>query len=68
MDSHEPGHPDVSASPVITGNDSIRDTATGRVMRVDDWIGERMAAESRDRDACLEELVNAIARGDLEAV
>jgi hypothetical protein len=68
MEAHEPGHPDVSDEPVATGDRSYREKATGRVVRADDWIAERMNAESRDRDACLEELVNAIARGDLEAV
>jgi hypothetical protein len=68
MEAHEPGHPDVSDGPVITGDRLFRDRSTGRVVRADDWIAERMHAESRDRDICLEELVNAIARGDLEAL
>jgi len=68
MEAHEPSHPDVSDVPVATGDRLFRDKATGRVVRADDWIDERMKAESRDRDVCLEELVNAIARGDLEAM
>jgi hypothetical protein len=65
MDAHEPGHPDESLAPVVTGDTRIRDTASGDVRTADAWVEQRMASEGRERQECLDELVNAVARGDL---
>ena len=35
------------------------------VVAFDAWIDARMMAESRTRDECRDELINAIARGDV---
>jgi len=64
MSAHEPGHPDVS-SVVITSSTVVRDVRTGDVQPADTWVADHMRRENRDREACLDELMNAIARGDL---
>lgn len=43
----------------------VRDASGGATMPFDAWIEARMVAESRTRDECREQLVNAIARGDV---
>lgn len=43
----------------------VRDVAGGETLAADAWIERRMATERRTRDECLEELMNAIARGDV---
>ncbi|MBD5633341.1 MAG: hypothetical protein IAI49_02580 [Candidatus Eremiobacteraeota bacterium] len=68
MEPHEPGHPDPSDAPVLTNDRLVRDTATNDVRSVDAWIAEHMAREGRERSECLDELVNAIARGDVTVV
>ena len=65
MESHEPGHPDASTVPVLEGETRVRDVATGGEDTVDAWIARCMEREGRDRQACLEELMNAVARGDV---
>jgi hypothetical protein len=67
MEPHEPQHPDTSGAPVLTGERRVRDGRTGAVATVDAWIAERMSAEGRGRGECLDELINAVARGDLIA-
>jgi hypothetical protein len=64
MDAHEPGHPDVS-SVVITGDMRVRDVRSREVQSADEWIARSMDRENREREECLDELMNAIARGDL---
>ena len=65
MEAHEPGHPAAGAARAVTGTARIRDVATGEVRTADAWVAERMSRERRERDECLDELVNALARGDL---
>jgi len=65
MESHEPGHPDMSQTPVIAGDTRLRDPATGGVRTMDAWIEEHVAREHRERDECVEAVMNALARGDL---
>ncbi len=65
MESHEPGHPDMSQAPVIAGDTLLRDAGTGSVRTMDAWIEERMKREHRERDECVEAVMNALARGDL---
>jgi hypothetical protein len=65
MEAHEPR---TNADPppvVLEGTTRIRDLATGRPTTVEAWVAAHMAAEDRDREICLEELMNAIARGDV---
>ncbi len=64
MDAHEPGHPDVS-SVVLTGETRVRDVRSHEVRSVDEWIACSMDREGRERQECVDELMNAIARGDL---
>jgi hypothetical protein len=45
----------------------VRDLRSGTVQSADDWVSLHMQREGRDRNECLDELVNAIARGDLVA-
>ncbi len=66
MDANEPAHPDVS-SVVLTGDTIVRDLRSGAVRSADEWVSLHMQREGRDRNECLDELVNAIARGDLVA-
>jgi hypothetical protein len=66
MDAHEPAHPDVS-SVVLTGDTIVRDIRSGTAQSADDWVDAHMQSEGRERQECLDELVNAIARGDLVA-
>jgi hypothetical protein len=65
MAPHEPHHPDVSQTPVLTGTSRLRDRATGRTESLDAWVERRMRDERRERQECLDEAVNAVARGDL---
>ena len=65
--SHEPPSHD-PAGIVALGPDAIVRDAGGTSVAFDDWIEARMAAESRTRDQCREELLNAIARGDVAIV
>ncbi len=46
----------------------VRDVETGLTQPVDDWIVARMQAEARTREECRDELMNAVARGDLAVV
>jgi hypothetical protein len=64
MDAHEPGNPDVS-SVVLTGETRVRDVRSREVQLADDWIVRSMDREGRERQECVDELMNAIARGDL---
>jgi hypothetical protein len=65
MEAHEP-HVNANPAPVVLeGTTRIRDLATGRTSTAEAWVTAHMAAEDRDREICLEELVNAIARGDV---
>jgi hypothetical protein len=64
MDAHEPAHPDVS-SVVLTGETRIRDVRSHEVRSADEWIDRSMDREGRERQECVDELMNAIARGDL---
>lgn len=64
MDAHEPAHPDVS-SVVLTGETRVRDVRSHEVRSVDEWIDRSMDREGRERQVCVDELMNAIARGDL---
>jgi len=43
----------------------VRDVATGESLPSEDWLMARAAREKRTRDECVDELMNAIARGDL---
>ncbi len=65
MESHEPRHPDMSQTPVIAGDTRLRDAASGNVRTMDAWVEERMVREHRERDECVEAVMNALARGDL---
>ncbi len=65
-DAHAPRSND--AEPVVLRPDSyVRDAATNERSTANDWIAARMRAESRTREECGDELVNAIARGDVVA-
>jgi hypothetical protein len=64
MDAHEPGHPDVS-SVVLTAETRVRDVRSREVQLADEWIVRSMDREGREREECVDELMNAIARGDL---
>ena len=65
MEPHEPGHPDTYETPVIGPDTRIRDVASGEIRTADAWIAQHMTREKRERQECLDELVNAVARGDL---
>lgn len=43
----------------------VRDVATGQTLSSEDWLAARAEREKRTRDECVDELMNAIARGDL---
>lgn len=43
----------------------VRDVATDETLAADDWLIARAEHERRPRDECVDELMNAIARGDL---
>lgn len=43
----------------------MRDVATGQTLSAEDWLSARARHERRSRDECVDELMNAIARGDL---
>ncbi len=63
-EAHAPRSND--AEPVVLRPDSrVRDAATGERSTANAWIAARMRAEQRTEDECGDELVNAIARGDL---
>jgi hypothetical protein len=64
MDAHEPAHPDVSTV-VLTSDTRVRDVRSQEVRSADEWIDRSMDREGRERQECLDELINAIARGDL---
>ncbi|GAC1307315.1 MAG: hypothetical protein NVSMB21_11120 [Vulcanimicrobiaceae bacterium] len=60
---HEPPASDPAGIVALGSGARVRD---GRgVVAVDAWIDARMAAQSRPRDECRDELINAIARGDV---
>ncbi len=64
MEAHEPGHPDVS-SVVLTRETRVRDVRSREVTLADEWIARSMEREGRERQECVDELMNALARGDL---
>ncbi|MBC5799497.1 MAG: hypothetical protein GIX03_06890 [Candidatus Eremiobacteraeota bacterium] len=43
----------------------VCDVATGQTLSSDDWLAARAEREGRTRDECVDELMNAISRGDL---
>jgi hypothetical protein len=66
-------HPPPSPEPLdeiatLGSGARVRDRDTGAESSSDDWVAARMAAENRPRDECLDELMNALARGDLTIV
>jgi hypothetical protein len=46
----------------------IRNVSSDEIMISEDWVKRRMVAERRPREECVEELINAIARGDVTLV
>ncbi len=62
---HEPPSSDPAGIVALGQGALVRDAAGGTTVPFDAWIEARMAAESRTRDECREELLNAIARGDV---
>jgi len=69
MDAPHPPRSDDPAGIVALDRDAlVRDVAGGPPTSPDAWIEQRMTAESRTRDECREELLNAIARGDVAIV
>ncbi|GAC1301103.1 MAG: hypothetical protein NVSMB19_08850 [Vulcanimicrobiaceae bacterium] len=62
---HEPPAHDPAGIVALGPGALVRDATGGATVAFDAWIEARMAAESRTRDECREELLNAIARGDV---
>ncbi len=62
---HEPPSNDPAGIVALGPGALVRDAAGGAAVAFDTWIQTRMAAESRTQDECREELLNAIARGDV---
>jgi hypothetical protein len=63
-DAHPP-HLPAAAAPVIDGSTIVVDTASGERMTADAWVEQAMVDQHRERDECVDALMNAIARGDL---
>ncbi len=63
----EPHSPRRTQAPEVTLLPGARvcDVATGETLSSEDWLTARAARERRTRDECVDELMNAIARGDL---
>ncbi len=67
-DAHPP-QSDAPETMVALDSDAVvRDVAGGTAMAPGAWIAERMRAQDRTQDECREELLNAIARGDVVVV
>lgn len=64
-DEHAPPGSAPDAIVALGPQARVRDRTSGNVRTFDDWIAERMAAEQRTQDECREQLLNAIARGDV---
>jgi len=62
---HEPPSHDPAGIVALGPGALVRDAGSGTTLGFDAWIEARMTAESRTRDECREELLNAIARGDV---
>ncbi len=61
-------HPPHRARPpeiTLLPDSIVRDVATGEALSSEEWLTVRVQRESRSRDECVDELMNAIARGDL---
>ncbi|GAC1476352.1 MAG: hypothetical protein NVS2B8_15390 [Vulcanimicrobiaceae bacterium] len=66
MSSPHPPRSDEPVSLAALDSDAlVRDLPAGRPTPLGTWIAQRMRAESRSRDECRDELINAIARGDV---
>jgi hypothetical protein len=63
-DAHPP-HLPAAPAPVIDGATIVVDTASGERMTADAWVAQAMTDQKRQRDECVDALMNAIARGDL---
>lgn len=67
-DDETPPHPPRSDAPstaVLGPGARVRDAATGEESSVHEWLSARATAERREPDEVSDELMNAIARGDL---
>jgi len=65
---HAPRSNDPDGIVALDRDALVRDTGGGEPTPLGIWIAQRMRAESRTRDECREELLNAIARGDVSIV
>ncbi len=63
--AHEPRAHDPADIVALGPGARVRDVGSGETLAADAWIERRMASERRTRDECLEELMNAIGRGDV---
>lgn len=64
----EPHGPRTSApsdAAALTAGTLLRDVATGETVSYEAWLENCVTGESRPREECVEELMNAVARGDL---
>ena len=62
---HAPRSHDADAMVALDSDAVVRDATGGPPTALGVWIAERMRAQSRSRDECRDELMNAIARGDV---
>ena len=69
-DDVEP-HPPRSDAPseaVLGPEARVRDARTGRITSAREWIAAHAAAEQREPDEASDELINAVARGDVTVI
>ncbi len=65
---NEPHGPRTSAqsdAAALTPGTLLRDASTGATTTYEAWLENCIAVESRPRQECVEQLMNAVARGDL---
>lgn len=70
-DDETPAHPPRSDAPstaVLGPGARVRDASTGKESSAREWLAARALTEGRETDEASDELMNAIARGDLIVV
>lgn len=66
--AHEPRSHEAAGIVALGPGARVRAAEDSETLAAEAWIERHMAAERRTRDECLEELMNAIARGDVTVV
>ena len=65
---HPPRVREPAGAPTLRPGSVVRDVASGETTTYDAWLARCASSENRTHEECVEQLMNAIARGDVVVV